>query len=141
VHHHFVRDIAVSKNDLVDAFILNQLHQVAFGIDRDPLRVTGTRQLRGIEPALDIWNLGGCKCHDFILRIVAEEDIEIMKIAPGGAHDEGTDGGHFWGCSPSGVPIGWGFRYLPDRADYITQKMGASWETKEGQDENLPFLG
>ena len=45
-----------------------------------------------VGAAFDIRDLGRGEGHDFIIGVIAEEDVEVMEIAPGGAHDEGTDG-------------------------------------------------
>jgi hypothetical protein len=67
---------------------------IALGINRDAFRIHLPGQLAGIRAAFDIGNLGRSECHHFIVRVVTEEDVEVVEIAPGGAHDESTDRGH-----------------------------------------------
>ena len=60
-------------------------------IDWDAVRVSLAAELRRIRPSVDVGNLSGRECHDFVAGIVAPESIEIMKIAPGGADDNHLD--------------------------------------------------
>ncbi len=70
--------------------ILDQFEQVALGIDRDAFRIEFPGQFRRISAAFDVGDLGCSKCHYFIVFVVTEIDIEVVEVAPGGAHDEST---------------------------------------------------
>ncbi len=60
-------------------------------MDRDAFRIQSPGKFLGISAAFNIGDLGGCESHHFIVLVIPEIDIEIVEVAPGGAHDEGTD--------------------------------------------------
>ena len=91
MHHDFVRDIAVSKYDLIDFHIFDQFDKVAFRVNFDPFGIQFTGQLGWITAAFDVGDLRGGESYNFVIFVIAKEDIEIVEIAPGGSHDKGTD--------------------------------------------------
>ena len=88
VHHVLVRHVAVAKHGQVDVFVGDQVVQLAFGHDRDALRVELACQFRGVPPVLDIGNLGGRKGDHLVIGVVAEKDIKVVKIAAGCSEDD-----------------------------------------------------
>ena len=94
MHHDFVRHIAIGKNDLFGFFLLNKLYQVAFGVDRDAGWITRAGQLSGIGTTLDIRDLGSGEGNNIVVGVIPKEHVEVVEIAPCGAHDDGADGGH-----------------------------------------------
>jgi hypothetical protein len=89
-----VRDIAICKYDLIDFHIFDQFDKVALRVNIDPVGIQFTGQLCGITAAFDVGDLRGGESYNFIVFIVAKEDIEIVEIAPGGSHDKCTDWCH-----------------------------------------------
>jgi len=68
--------------------------EIRFGQNRDALRIQRAGQRRGVLPVVDVRNLRGGEGDDVVAGIAAIDDVEIVEIAPGGAHDDGTDGFH-----------------------------------------------
>ena len=99
VHHILVRNIAVGKHHLLDLVLLDQALQVALRVNRDALRVQLAGQLSRVLASFDVGDLGGGEGDHLIIRIVAEEDVEIVEVASRGAHDDRSDGGHMKGNS------------------------------------------
>ena len=83
-------DVRISEDDLFDLIFFDQFKQVGLGKDGDALRIEFPSKLRWISATLDIGDLGCSKCNHFIVLIVTEIDIEVVEVAPGGAHDEST---------------------------------------------------
>ena len=103
MHHVLVGYIGIGKDDLFDAQFLDQARQLVFGVNRDTLGVELTGQFFGVEAAFDIGDLGGGESQDVVILIPSEKGIEVVEIAPGGAHDQGTDRGHAGSPPVSGV--------------------------------------
>jgi len=74
---------------------------LAFGINADAVGIKLSGQFRRIFPPIDIGNLRGGKSNYFIRFILAVKCVEIVKIAPGGAHNNHFGTRHFH--SPSQV--------------------------------------
>ena len=91
VHHIFMRHIAVGEDDLVHLVLVDQVDQFALGVDRDAFWVQLASQFGRVGAAFDIGDLGGGESDHLVIRVVAEEDVEIVEVASGGAHDQGTD--------------------------------------------------
>jgi hypothetical protein len=87
VHHILVRYVAVGEDNLIHPFILDKPKQIAFRVDRDALGIPLSRQGGRVGSIIDVGNLGGSERHDLVFGVVAEEHVEVMKIASGGAHD------------------------------------------------------
>ena len=88
MHHRLVADVAVGKHHLIDVELGDQAVQVALGVDRNAGRVERAGQLRRIEPPLDVGYLGGGESHHLKAGVIAEDDVEVVEIAPRRAHDE-----------------------------------------------------
>ena len=57
VHDRFVRDIAVSKDDLVDGKLSDQVSEFTFGKNRNAIGVEWARQRGRISASFDVWDL------------------------------------------------------------------------------------
>ena len=91
VHHVLVRHIAVGKDHLLHAVLLDQVDKLLLGPDGDPAGVQVTGQLRRIKAPFDVRDLGGSEGHDLVVLVAAEERVEVMEITSGRAHDESFD--------------------------------------------------
>ena len=56
-----IRHVAVSKHDLVDRLILDNLLKIRFAVDRNTVWIEGSRQFRRIYAFLDVRNLRRCE--------------------------------------------------------------------------------
>ena len=91
VHERFMGDITVRKDDPLNMLGPDQAIEILFRMDRDPGRIQGAGQRRGIETVINVWNLRGGEPHDPIVRIIAKQHVEVMEISPGGSHDQYPD--------------------------------------------------
>ena len=89
-HHVGVGHVAVRKDDLVDFLLADDGLEVLLGEDRYPPGVVRAGERRRIAPAVDVRNLGGGEGDDLVPVIVAVDDVEVVEVAPGGAHDDGA---------------------------------------------------
>ena len=87
VHHVFVGHIAVGEHHPFHVVLGDKLVQVRFGVDRYALRIKLTRKDGWIGLVLYAGDLGGGESDHLIGRVVPEEDVEVVKVAPRGAHD------------------------------------------------------
>ena len=90
MHDRFVRDIAVSKDDLVDGKLPDQVNEFIFGKNRDTIGVERTRQRGRIGASFDIWDLRRGKGDNLAGRVIAKDKIEIVEISSRRAHDENS---------------------------------------------------
>ncbi len=88
MHYVLVGDVAVGEDSLVDIVILNQLLEVVLGVDRDTVGVQIAAQLGRIRAAVDVGNLRSGERDDFVALIVAEVDVEVVKIATGSTQNQ-----------------------------------------------------
>ena len=88
VHDVLVGDVAVGEMDVVDLVGGDELVELGLGVDRDALGIELAGQGRGILAAFDVRDLGGGEGDDLVVGIVAEEGVEVVEVAPGGAHDD-----------------------------------------------------
>ena len=95
VHHDLMRHVAVSKDHLVNLQVADQFDQVGFGENLDAFGIELAGQLRRVQASLDVGDLRRGERHHFIVGVVAKVDVEVVKVAPGGSHDEHTSLGHF----------------------------------------------
>jgi len=92
VHDNLMRHITVRKYHLVHLVFPNQVLQFAFRVNRNSFRVQRSSKLSRIAATFNVGNLCRRKCHNFVILVVTEENIEVVKVAPSGAHDESTNG-------------------------------------------------
>ena len=88
VHHVFVQNVTVREHDVIDLMLADELHQLLFRLDGDSLGIKMSGQLGRIASVIDVRNLGGGEGDDLVCGIVAIQDVEVVKIPPGGTHDE-----------------------------------------------------
>ena len=89
-HDVLVVDVGIGKDDLVDAQHADQRRHLALRVDRDARRVELARKLGGIAPAVDVGDLRRGEGDDLVVLVVPEYQVEVVEIAPGGAHDQNT---------------------------------------------------
>ena len=94
VHDVQVRDVRVGEDDFVDVELADEAGKLLLEIDGDPIRVAGTAELGWILPVLDERDLSGRERHDVGLGIVPIDDVEVVEVAPCGAHDQDTFARH-----------------------------------------------
>ena len=88
MHHRLVADIAVGEDHRVRLEPGDQLLEIRLGVDRDSLRVSIPRQLRGVAAPGDSGNLGRREGDDFDRRVVSIGDVEVVEVPSGGSHDD-----------------------------------------------------
>jgi len=98
VHDVLVGEVAVGQHDLVDLVVADDRRQLLLRQDRDAVGVVAAGQRGWVGAAGDPGDLGGGEGDHPGLRVVAEDGVEVVEVAPAGAHDH--HGPH--GClSPS----------------------------------------
>ena len=93
-HHVLVVDVGVGEDDLIHLEVSDQVREIAFGIDRDSFRIELPRQFGGIAAAVDVRDLRGGERDDLVAGVAPEEGVEVVEIAPCGAHDQHACLGH-----------------------------------------------
>ncbi len=111
VHDIGVRHIGVREPHFVDIMFADDLLEIGFGEDRDAFGIERTRDLRRIDPVLDVGDLRRRESDDVILLVVPVETVEIVKIATGRAHDDDPGSVH-------------GFSSLDTHADVLSKSVG-----------------
>ncbi len=94
VHDILMGHVGIGKDHLVYAVLADEIYQLLFGVDGDAVRVEAPCQLRRVDATFDVWDLGGSKGHNLVLLVVAEENVKVVKVATGSAHDQDTGTGH-----------------------------------------------
>ena len=79
--------VAVGEHHQLDLVRADQRLELGFRRDGDAFRILRAGERGGIAAPGDAGNLRRGKGHDFERRIVAIDDIEVVEIAPGRAHD------------------------------------------------------
>ena len=87
MHHFGMGEVAVGEYDLFEFLLADQGFEFGLGQDRNAPGIKRTCQRGRIAPSGDAGNLRRGEGHDLERRIVAVDDIEIVEIAPGRAHD------------------------------------------------------
>ncbi len=62
--------------------------ELGLGPDRDADRIPVPGQLVRVDAAVDVRDLGGGERHHLVRVRVAEEDVEVVKVAAGSADDD-----------------------------------------------------
>jgi hypothetical protein len=88
VHHVFVREVGVGEDDLVDAVHVDEPRELGLRPDRDAVGVPGAGERRRIPTVVDPRDLRRGERDDLGLRIVPEDDVEVVEVASAGAHDD-----------------------------------------------------
>ncbi|HTP90697.1 MAG TPA: hypothetical protein VMJ52_03115 [Xanthobacteraceae bacterium] len=97
VHDVLVPDVAVGEYDLIHSLRPAQRFKLRLSYDGNAMRIERARKSGRISPAADARYLRGGKCQNFNCRIVAIDDIEVVKIAAGRTHDDDPTAGRH-GC-------------------------------------------
>ena len=85
--------VAVGKYDQVDRSVAHDLLELRFGPDRDAGRVERAGELGRISPLGDSGDLGRREGDHLERGIVAVDDVEVVEVAPGSAHDQDAGAG------------------------------------------------
>ncbi len=91
-HDVLIGDIAVREDGQIGACFREHALEIGLGFNGNPLRIQRSCQRRGIAATVDVGDLGGREGHHLIIGVIAEEDVEVVKIAPGGTHDHNLAG-------------------------------------------------
>src|SRR5207302_7270838 len=81
-------DVAVSEDDLVGAQPADKLGKLLFRVNGNPGWIQRACEDRRVQPSLQVGNLRGSKGDYLVLGAAAKVDVEVMKIAAGGAEDD-----------------------------------------------------
>ena len=88
VHEVFVFHVAVGEDDHIDFVLANDTFHLVFFDDRDPLGIFLACEGGGIGLVGDIGDLGGGEGDDLVLRVVAEDNVEVMEVPAGGSENQ-----------------------------------------------------
>jgi hypothetical protein len=83
-----VRDIAIGKDNFVDAVLGNELLQVFLFENRDASRVQFASKLGRIAAIRDIGDLGCRKSNHRKGWVVAKYNVKVMEITARSTHDD-----------------------------------------------------
>ena len=81
MHHRGMGYIAIGKHNHVDAFALDHFFQIVFFHDGNPVGISAPSENRWITAASNVGNLRCSERDHMKLRMIAENDIEVMKIS------------------------------------------------------------
>ena len=87
MHHRLVAHVAVGEHDRIDTALADQGLELALGHDRDAVLVHRSGKLGRVAASRDAGDLGRGERHDLRPGIVPVDDVEVVEVAPGGAHD------------------------------------------------------
>ncbi len=96
MHDVAVSNVAIGKRYNLSFCGLDQFSQFIFRPDRYPLWIKRTRQRRWVGFIFDAGNLGCGESDHFVIVIVTEIDVEIMKISSCRSHDNDFFPRHFY---------------------------------------------
>jgi hypothetical protein len=88
IHYVLVRHVGVGEDDVGHAQVSDQLPKVLLGEYRDALGIEASGELRRVATAVNAGYLRRGERDDLPVRIIAVMNVEVVKIAPGGTHDE-----------------------------------------------------
>jgi hypothetical protein len=86
LHHVLVGDVGIGEDNLIHARGIEEPFQIVLRHYGNPLGVQGTGELRGIPAARDIGDLRRGERDDPCGLVPPEDEVEVMEIAPRGAH-------------------------------------------------------
>src|SRR5664280_1229093 len=91
VHHVLVRNVTIGEHNEVNPLSREQTLQVRLGHDLNAVRIERAGQLPGVTSSGDAGDLScGGEGHHLDARVIAVDDVEVMKVAPSGPHDDNT---------------------------------------------------
>jgi hypothetical protein len=82
VHHVLVRYVAVAEHGEVDLLVPDQPLQLVLRLDGDAFGIARPRELGGVQPPLDVRDLGGRERHHLEIGILPEERVEVVEVPP-----------------------------------------------------------
>ncbi len=88
VHDLGMGQVAVGEHHNVRLVVPDQVGQLLLGTDGDAFGVQLAGQGGGIHFSFDSGNLRGSEGDDVVMVVVAEEDVEVVKIPPRRPHDD-----------------------------------------------------
>jgi hypothetical protein len=94
VHHGLVAHVAVGEHHRIDVVVADDLLELLLGQDGNPGGVQRACQFRRISAIGNARNLGRGEGNDLDVRIVAVDDVEVVEVAPSGAHDRDSPAVH-----------------------------------------------
>src|SRR5208337_397823 len=88
MHQRRVCNVAVGKDNHVNALVANDLLHPVLIKNRDAIWIQLARQLRGITAAINVGNLCGGESYDVKFGIISENYVEVVKVAASGSQDQ-----------------------------------------------------
>ena len=88
MQHVLVGHVRVREDDLVHLVLADQLLELRFRVDRNPVRVELARQERGIDTPCDVRDLRGGEGDDLELFAPAVDHVEVVEVTPGRTGDQ-----------------------------------------------------
>jgi hypothetical protein len=82
-----VLQVRVREHDLVDAMAPHDVRELFLGDDRDAVGVVRAGERRRIRAVGDPRDLGRRERDHLDVRVVAVHHVEVVEVAPSGAHD------------------------------------------------------
>src|SRR5450759_5141568 len=121
-------NVRIGENNLFDLVFFDQLEQVGLGKDGNTFWIQFPSKLRRIRATLDVGDLGCSESHHFIVLVIAEIDIEIVEVAPGGAHDESSSWQGQFSPRRPGASVHHGHREQPAQQDRHHRNPQMPWQ-------------
>ena len=87
MHHVFVGKVRVGEDDLVDAFLADDVLELVLGPDADAFGIQRAGQRRRIDAAGDARYLRRGEGDDVRVRVAPVHDVEVVEIPSSGTHD------------------------------------------------------
>jgi len=94
LHNVLIADVGIREDNLGHFVFADQLAELRLRNDRDAVGVQLARQRGRITAIVDMRNLRRGEGDDVEIGVVAEVDVEVVKIPPAGARDEHAFRGH-----------------------------------------------
>ncbi len=88
MHDEGVLDVAVGEHHLVDVPLAADVGEIRFIENGNSVGVASAGERGRIAPTGDARDLGGGEGHDLAGGVVAKDDVEVVEVAAGRAHDE-----------------------------------------------------
>ncbi len=94
MHHGLVADVAVGEDDGVDVLVPDDRLEIRLGPIGMPSSYSGPTSSGGYRAIGNPRDLRRGEGDDLHTRIVAVHDVEVVKVAPGRAHDDDSPAVH-----------------------------------------------
>lgn len=88
MHHQFMGNIAVGKDDLVHGLRSDNGLQLVFRPNRDPVGIELTCEFTRIRTSRNVGYLCSGKGHNSVVLVIPKDDVEVMEVAAGRSHDD-----------------------------------------------------